>query len=170
MKPTFIAVASWEEYETRAVRRFTDIILETYKGAQTVITGVGGANVVASMQGIPRDCRVINVGFCASSAFAIGDALGVSTCEYFMPKSGIKLVGHGIHPVGIYGLPLVNKGALCCTVGDFLTEKPTDAAPLTVYDMELAFIRALGFHEVSAIKIVSDNFNFEQYQQATIKL
>ena len=167
MRPTYIAVASWEEYEAPAVRRFTDIFLKTYKGAQIVTTGVGGASVVSALQGIPRDCRIINVGFCASSAFAIGDAVGVSACEYYMPKSGIKPVCHGIHAVGIYGLPLVNTGALCCTVGDFLTEKPADDAPLTVYDMELAFIRALGFHEVCAIKIVSDNFNFEQYQQAT---
>ena len=49
------------------------------------------------------------------------------------------------------------------TAGDFVTSGQLPEH--SVVDMELAYILALGFHNVQATKYVSDNLNYQQYEQ-----
>ena len=54
--------------------------------------------------------------------------------------------------------------AICYSNTDFVTASPYNDC---VFDMELAYICALGFTHVSAIKYVSDNLSLHTYREVT---
>jgi hypothetical protein len=51
----------------------------------------------------------------------------------------------------------------CFTSNDFVLE--TKIEKPCVFDMELAYILALGFKRVESIKIVSDNLSLKEYEK-----
>ena len=120
---------------------------------EAIVTGVGGANAVAALRDIPRDADILNVGYAGSRHLPIGRRITIGRCRTYHPNVTFAeqtfILGSG--------------AGLCLTAGDFVKEAdiPTDA----VVDMELAYICALGFTNIKSIKVVSDHFDYDQYEK-----
>lgn len=139
---TVIAVAT--EAEKRLIRQ------ERYAGAEIVVTGVGGTNVVERLKGFDRETtRIVNYGYVGSPDLAIGTEVQVGRCSLFHVNCGYD------EPVYRIG----DSEVVCRTSCDFVLQGRKGE----VYDMELAFICALGFREVVSFKTVSDNCSYEEY-------
>ena len=70
------------------------------------------------------------------------------------------------HPNVTYDEPyyvLMGGDTLCYTSNDFVLS--TDITEPVVFDMELAYILALGFYDIKSIKIVSDTLNLDEYEK-----
>lgn len=120
----------------------------------TVVTGVGGTNIIHALKGLPTDSEVINVGFCGSADYPVGQYVFVSKCRLYHPnvefsEQTFQFGGSG--------------DVLCLTSGDFVTS-PTHIPKGAIVDMELAYIAAFGFRKITAIKYISDKFNLKQYE------
>ena len=61
------------------------------------------------------------------------------------------------------GYPLAIEGYPCYTSNDFVTS--TTIKEDCVFDMELAYIAAMGFQHLHALKIVSDNLSLHTYRE-----
>lgn len=120
-----------------------------------LITGVGGLNVIKALKNIPRDTEILNIGYCGSNYYKIGDIIEVEKvatnhdiAQFCEPFTFLKCDRSG-------------KTAYCYSSTDFVLE--TGKIEHCVFDMELAFIAAL-FDNVRSIKVVSDNLSFKQYK------
>lgn len=142
-----VAVATPQE--RKLIKRF--MTNEDYDAV--VITGVGGTNVVKALRSYPQDTHIINIGFAGSATIPKGSAVKVKqvslfheACEY--EESVMKIAEEGVH---------------CYTSCDFVGDKEAENS---VFDMELAFIAALGFWKVESIKIISDSINYAEYEKS----
>lgn len=126
------------------------------EGRIALITGIGGANVIRALADIPREADILNVGYCGSPSLPSGAQVNIGSVRTFHP--GVDF------PEETFYLSAPPKRAhLCLTAGDFVT----GAAGIpegAVVDMELAYIAALGFVGLSAVKYVSDNLSLQQYK------
>lgn len=140
-----IVVATDEEYKL-AKKRF--------KGSKIIKTGVGGLNVIKTLKDYPKWVKIINFGYVGSNSLPIGTEIKVGECRLY-------------HPNVIYNEPeyTLDKESIikCFTSNDFVLD--TKIEKPCVFDMELAYICALGFKNVEAIKIVSDNLSLKQYDK-----
>lgn len=138
-----IVVATESEYLV-AQKRWT--------GEDIIRTGVGGLNVYTALKHLPKDTPIINFGYAGSNVLPIGTEVEVGECRL-------------IHPNVTYDEPVYNLGGTvpCFTSNDFVLS--TDIQEPVLFDMELAFILAMGFESVRSIKIVSDNLNLNQYNE-----
>lgn len=118
-----------------------------------VVTGVGALNVIRSIRNFPKDTPILNVGYAGSNSIPIGTRVSVGKVRLYHPKVDFQDSEYDI-----------GSGALCYTSCDFVTD--TNIEEPCVFDMELAFILALGFTNVSAIKVVSDNLSVRQFEEA----
>ena len=121
-----------------------------------LITGVGGINVINSLKDIPKDTEILNIGYVGSNILPIGTIVYVDQVHTQHEIANFKEPNY--FASGIYKL-----GYECCdcyTSTDFVTK--TNKKEKCVFDMELAFIRAL-FNNARAIKVVSDNLNKKEY-------
>ena len=141
-----IVVATEEEY---------NIALKRFKGAHIVKTGVGGINTYRALKNFDRGQKIVNFGYVGSNAIPIGTEVTVGECKLY-------------HPSVEYEEPVFKlKGEFpCYTSNDFVTH--TNIQTPVVFDMELAYILAMGFKDVESIKIVSDNLSLKEYDK-TIK-
>lgn len=126
-----------------------------WSGEEIVCTGVGGLNVYTSLQDIPRGTPLLNFGYVGSNVLPVGTEVEIGECRLN-------------HPNVTYDEPIYNIGGTvpCFTSNDFVIS--TDIKEPVVFDMELAFILAMGFTNVKSIKIVSDNLSLSEYEE-TIK-
>lgn len=126
-----------------------------FPGEFIIVTGVGGLNVVKKLRYYSLNTKIINFGFVGSNTLPIGTRVNIGKCRLY-------------HPNVEYQEPEYNLGGdvPCYTSNDFVLQ--TGIEEPCVFDMELAYILALGFDEVKSIKIVSDNLNYKQYEE-TIK-
>lgn len=148
MKP-LIVVATDEEKEL-AKKRF--------KGHKIIKTGVGALNVIQTLRKIPKWRKIINFGYVGSNNIPIGTELTVDYCGLWHPKVEYE--------EKIYKLKNKHDNLyknVCFTSSDFVTE--CEIKEPCVFDMELAYICALGFKNVESIKIVSDNLSLKQYEE-----
>ena len=140
-----IVVATDEEYKL-AKKRF--------KGKHVIKTGVGGINVIRKLKRLPKWLKITNYGYVGSNKIPVGTEIRVGECRLY-------------HPNVIYNEPefTLDKESVikCFTSNDFVTE--TKIEKPCVFDMELAYICALGFKNVESIKIVSDNLSLNQYEE-----
>lgn len=140
-----IVVATDEEYKL-AKKRF--------KGHLIVKTGVGGINVVRKLKRLPKWLKITNFGYVGSNVLPIGTEVKVGESRLY-------------HPNVIYNEPeytLDKESTIkCFTSNDFVLK--TNIKKPCVFDMELAYILALGFKRVESIKIVSDNLSLKQYEE-----
>lgn len=140
-----IVVATDEEYKL-AKKRF--------KGHLIVKTGVGGINVVRKLKRLPKWLKITNFGYVGSNVLPIGTEIKVGESRLY-------------HPNVIYNEPeytLDKESTIkCFTSNDFVLK--TNIKKPCVFDMELAYILALGFKRVESIKIVSDNLSLKQYEE-----
>lgn len=117
-----------------------------------VVTGIGGLNVVNALRYISRDTPIYNVGYAGSNCIPKGTRCRIGTVSAYHPHAEFvdrKYVLDGDTP--------------CYTSSDFVSH--TDIKEPCVFDMELAYILALGFTNVTAEKIVSDNLSAEEYER-----
>lgn len=139
-----IVVATDEEYKL-AKKRF--------KGQTILQTGVGGLNVIRTLKDLPKDMNILNFGFVGSNNIPIGTEVRIGKSKLYHPNVEYKEKE--------YELP---TGKITCyTSNDFVLE--TNIKEPVVFDMELAYIMALGFVNVDSVKIVSDNLNQEEYEE-----
>lgn len=138
-----IVVATDEEYKL-AKKRFKHHII--------IKTGVGGINVVKKLKRFPKWLKITNFGYVGSNVLPIGTEVRVGESRLY-------------HPNVEYQEPtyILNGNVKCYTSNDFVLN--TDIKEPCVFDMELAYICALGFKNIESIKIVSDNLSLKQYEE-----
>lgn len=138
-----IAVATDEEYKL-AKKRF--------KGHLIIKTGVGGINILNALKEVDKGQEIVNFGYVGSNVIPIGTEVKIGECKLY-------------HPNVEYEEPTykLDGDVTCYTSNDFVLS--TDIKEPVVFDMELAYILALGFKNVESIKIVSDNLSQEEYKE-----
>lgn len=138
-----IVVATDEEYKLAKKRYKRHIIIKT---------GVGGVNVIRKLKHLPKWLKITNFGYVGSNIIPIGTEVEISRCSLY-------------HPNVYYDEPEyhLDGWCKCYTSNDFVLN--TDIKEPCVFDMELAYIMALGFKRVRSIKIVSDNLSIKEYEQ-----
>lgn len=124
-----------------------------FGGNPILITGVGGVNVINALKDLPRDTPILNIGYAGSNTLEIGTSVSVGKVHTYHPKAEFSETESYNLTIGTH---------TCYTSTDFVTQ--CDFKEPCVFDMELAFICALGFKQVRSIKIVSDNLNIEEYE------
>jgi hypothetical protein len=126
-----------------------------------LITGVGGINVINALKDVPRDTEILNIGYCGSNKFDIGTRVCVNKVKTFHEIANFK--EKNMMVVSASDLKLrYDKYSDCYTSTDFVTK--TSIEKPCIFDMELAFIRAL-FPNTRAIKVVSDKLSVEEYRK-----
>lgn len=130
------------------------------RDAQVLYTGVGAINVIRSLQHLDRDAEVYNIGYAGSANFDIGSWIEVTEVRlnhpnvtYEEPKLALALCSQSSV-----------KRAVCYSNCDFVLASDYKDC---VFDMELAYIAALGFKHLHSFKYVSDNLSLHAYHEYT---
>ncbi|MCQ2345353.1 MAG: hypothetical protein MJZ82_01115 [Paludibacteraceae bacterium] len=168
-EPRFILIA--EEGERQLVERALPGL-----DWPVVVTGVGGVNIIRSLQQLPREATIINIGYAGSSNFEIGSWVEVTesrvnhpNCTYPEPVLPLTPLSEVLAEINYTDL-LKDETmktpirAVDYTNSDFVLA--SDYRDCT-FDMELAFIMAFGFKRVCSIKYVSDNLSLHAYHEMT---
>ncbi len=129
-----------------------------------VVTGVGAINVMHTLRELPRDAEIINIGYAGSANYAIGSAVRVREArlnhpcvDYPEPKLVLKMLPDTYLQDATKCLESV-----CYSNTDFVLQSDYRDC---VFDMELAYIAALGFEQLYSLKIVSDNLSLHDYRE-----
>ena len=130
--------------------------------AELIFTGVGAINIIRSLQHLDREAELINIGYAGSANFDLGTWVEVTevclnhpNVTYPEPELKISNQQSTINNV---------KQAPCFTSTDFVLASDYKDC---VFDMELAFIAALGFTNLHSYKYVSDNLSLHAYHDLT---
>ena len=130
--------------------------------ATLLYTGVGAINVIRNLQGLDREAEVYNIGYAGSANFEIGSWVEVTEVRlnhpnvtYPEPVLKLSAFSHQLSSV---------KKAICYSNCDFVLASDYKDC---VFDMELAFIAALGFKHLHSLKYVSDNLSLHAYHEHT---
>ena len=131
--------------------------------AELIYTGVGGINIIRSLQGLDREAEVYNIGYAGSANFEVGSWAEVTEVRLNHPNVTYEEPELRLTPIpSLKGREI--KRAICYTNCDFvLASEYKDC----VFDMELAFIAALGFKTLHSLKYVSDNLSLHSYHDLT---
>jgi hypothetical protein len=143
-----IVVATDEEYS---------LAKERFKHRIIIKTGVGSINVIKKLKNLPKWIKITNFGYVGSNVIPIGTELTIDYCGLWHPNVDYK--------EKIYKLKNKQDNIyknVCFTSNDFVTK--CNIKEPCVFDMELAYICALGFKRVESIKIVSDNLSLKEYE------
>lgn len=137
-----------------------------FPGQNILVTGVGAFNIMRALRDLPLDTPLINIGYVGSANFEIGSLAEVGEVRLCHPN--VTYPEPSFHLRGglaeEFGIDVRYKDAPIFTNVDFVLEsKERDC----VFDMELAFIVGLGFTNVRALKIVSDNLSLHEYHDLT---
>ena len=144
-----VVVATDKEYK---------VAKERFKGKKIIKTGVGGINVIRKLRKIPKWKRIINFGYVGSNNIPIGTEVKIFGCVSYHPNVEY------IEPIYLLDCDLLKDNLVdCYTSNDFVLE--TNIKKPCVFDMELAYICALGFKHIESIKIVSDNLSLKEYEE-----
>ena len=129
-----------------------------------VVTGVGAINVIKTLQDLPRNSQIINIGYAGSANYEIGSAVCVEEARlnhpcvsYPEPKLSLKRL-----PSSYLKVPAMCLRSVCYSNTDFVLQSDYKDC---VFDMELAYIAALGFEHLFSLKIVSDNLSLHAYRE-----
>ena len=124
---------------------------ERFTGARIIITGVGGVNVLRKLKNLPKRTKITNYGMVGSNYIPVGTEVRVGTSQLY-------------HPNVDYDEPVfsLDGDVPCYTSNDFVLHTEIDEP--VVFDMELAYILAMGFKNVESIKVVSDNLSLTEYE------
>ncbi len=126
--------------------------------AEIIFTGVGGINIIRSLQDLDREAELYNIGYAGSANFDLGTWVEVTEVRLNHPNVTYK---EPELTLAVSCWPLA-KQAICYTNCDFvLASEYKDC----VFDMELAFIAALGFKNLHSLKYVSDNLSLHAYHE-----
>lgn len=141
--------------------------------ATLLYTGVGAINIIRSLQNLDRDAELYNIGYAGSANFDLGTWVEVTEVRLNHPNvtykepelkiSNLKSQPELQLPITNYQSPMV-KQAICYSNSDFVLASDYKDC---VFDMELAYIAALGFKNLHALKYVSDNLSLHAYHDLT---
>ena len=139
-----------------------------YGDWQVLITGVGAMNVINALKDLPKDMTIVNIGYAGSKDLEPGKFYAIDRVSLYHPNVNYpeKETYLGIHYTTAYEneeLFEANERIVSCyTSNDFVLETDKKGC---VFDMELAFIAALGFKDLVAFKYVSDNLDLQEYRE-----
>jgi len=130
--------------------------------AKLIYTGVGAINIIRSLQSIDREAEIYNIGYAGSANFDLGTWVEVTEVRLnhpnvTYPEPTLKLKGERLKVKDV-------RQAICYTNCDFVLASDYKDC---VFDMELAFIAALGFTRLHSFKYVSDNLSLHAYHDLT---
>ena len=149
-----------EEGEQKLLAEVKEKLGLDLRDAELIYTGVGAINIIQHLQNLDREAEVYNIGYAGSANFDLGTWVEVTEVRLNHPN-----VTYAEPELKVDSLKL--KGAtqaICYSNCDFvLASDYTDC----VFDMELAFIAALGFKNLHALKYVSDNLSLHAYHELT---
>ena len=134
---------------------------------EVIITGVGAINVIRSLSPLDRDAELLNIGHAGSANFEIGTLVEVTEvrlnhpCVTY-PEPVLKLSPITNHKSQITNHKSQMTQSPCYSNCDFVLQSDYRDC---VFDMELAFIAALGFRTLHSIKHVSDNLSLHTYRE-----
>jgi len=156
-----------EEGELALLEKAQEQLGLDLRDAQILYTGVGAINVIRSLQDLDREAELYNIGYAGSANFDIGTWVDVSEVRLnhpnvTYPEPKLMLIDETL---GVE-LPLDHetRRAVCYTNTDFVLASDYKDC---VFDMELAFIAALGFKHLHSLKYVSDNLSLHSYHDLT---
>lgn len=153
-----IVVATNEEYEF--VKKF-------FPEKEIIKTGVGALNVIHTLKDLPRDTPILNYGLAGSNIIPKGTVCAIAKSKLYHPVAEFDDLEFDLdcctdNDIATLSLP-IDRCVTCYTSNDFVTQ--TDMQEPIAFDMELAYILALGFTHVKSIKKISDALNLEEYTQ-----
>ena len=130
--------------------------------ASLVYTGVGAINIIRSLQDLDREAEVYNIGYAGSANFDLGSWVEVTEVRLNHPNVTYPEPELKLEPIGLSHQQV--KQAVCYSNCDFVLASDYKDC---VFDMELAFIAALGFKHLHSLKHVSDNLSLHTYHDLT---
>lgn len=122
-----------------------------HDGSKVIVTGVGGLNVIKAMSDLPRDTEIHNIGYVGSNKIPVGTKCRIGKVKTYHPNVDFDEEEF-----------FLDGDITCYTSGDFVLK--SDVEEPCVFDMELAYIMALGFKHVVSEKIVSDCLDIDQFK------
>lgn len=128
--------------------------------AEVIYTGVGAINVIRSLQGLDREAELYNIGYAGSANFDIGTWVDVTEVRLNHPNVTYQEPALNVESLTLKGA----KQAVCYSNTDFVLASDYKDC---VFDMELAYIAALGFKKLHSLKYVSDNLSLHAYHEHT---
>ena len=128
--------------------------------ATLLYTGVGAINIIRSLQNLDRDAELYNIGYAGSANFDLGTWVEVTEVRLNHPNVTYKEPELRVESLELRG----TKQAVCYSNCDFVLASDYRDC---VFDMELAFIAALGFKNLHSLKYVSDNLSLHAYHELT---
>lgn len=156
----FIVMA--EEGERVLLEKACETLDIDLNDVPVIYTGVGAINVIRSLQDIDREAELINIGYAGSANFDLGTWVEVTEARLNHPNVTYPEPELKIERLKVKGEGL--KEAICYTNCDFVLASDYKDC---VFDMELAFIAALGFKHLHSLKYVSDNLSLHSYHDLT---
>jgi len=143
---------------------------------EIIFTGVGAINIIRSLQNLDRSAELYNIGYAGSANFDLGTWVEVTEVRLnhpnvTYPEPELKI--SNLHTASAdRSRPCRDKKsqisncrrAICYTNTDFVLASDYKDC---VFDMELAFIAALGFKHLHSLKYVSDNLSLHAYHELT---
>ena len=141
---------------------------------EVIITGVGAINVIRSLSPLDRDAELLNIGHAGSANFEIGTLVEVTEVRLNHPCVTYPEPALPLSPITNHQSQIINHKSQIINHKSPLTQSPcysncdfvlqSDYRDC-VFDMELAFIAALGFRTLHSIKHVSDNLSLHTYSE-----
>ncbi len=132
-----------------------------YDHRPVLITGVGALNVIEALKDIPRDTEIVNIGYAGSKDLEPGKYYAVNSVTLYHPNVNYKEPVYDIGYVGYIDQNWRVDNKRCLTGCDFVLQSDEKDC---LFDMELGYIRALGFEKVISYKYVSDNLDLHEYR------
>ena len=129
-----------------------------------IVTGVGAINVLHTLRELPRDAQIINIGYAGSANYAIGSIVSVTEVRLNHPCVRYPEPELHLSPIANNYLrkPQDCLHSVCYSNTDFVLQSDYQDC---VFDMELAYIAAMGFTHLSSLKVVSDNLSLHAYRE-----
>ena len=150
-----------EEGELTLLEKAKEELGLDLQNTEILFTGVGAINIIRSLQHLDREAELINIGYAGSANFDLGTWVEVTEVRLNHPNVTYK--EPELHlPITNHQLPITKS--VCYTNTDFVLASDYKDC---VFDMELAFIAALGFKHLRSLKYVSDNLSLHSYHELT---
>jgi len=133
-------------------QEFSLIPPEALNGGVVIVTGIGISNVIRTLskRHIGKKEPILNVGYAGSPDLPIGTKCLIGKVRQHAENAEFEMPSWDL-----------GGDVPCYTDTDFVTESRLSGC---VFDMELAAVCAMGYKNVRAIKVVSDNLNLHQYE------
>ena len=151
-----------EEGERSLIDKAREELGLDLRDAEVLFTGVGAINIIRSLQHLDRDAELYNIGYAGSANFDLGSWVEVTEVRLNHPN--VTYAEPELKLSAISNPHSVVKQAVCYSNCDFVLASDYKDC---VFDMELAFIAALGFKHLHSLKYVSDNLSLHAYHEHT---